>query len=449
MGDAKKGTTYPTTVTKQSTVAYKVAAAGTLIDCVFKCLKHTKMDLSGRAWVPVHSCSVYLFYAKGEGKGRVYLDERDTFKKNKKEGKAFATLDESGKLDIKLAKGATYYCYFAGRELTKQELTELKGGRSALLIRVMAAEEIKINQSFFWWIALLQRVEEKIGADALEVLTKVRKLYYDGGNWNRLITRERIEPIRELQGETLSWRPGWSDSKDQRVVNALARRYEGRDIKDRHDYVVLPDEQNSQAQSKDIQIGHVLTGLEAGYYGTAFSEWGVELNFPLSAATWGGDLGQAMVEAIRAKDDGHYLDPYDREVAVSETDRTKSLVDLWPRVRDAKARAVEMLGDIHGYYLGSMKQLGSTRLSTLLEAHFCVDPNTAKKVAKSVAALSASAKEAQIHDFYCAWYKDKFGYLSSPEQWFTGKGEKGVLGKPLQEKVVEDLDYFAQNQKYP
>src|SRR5262249_33627447 len=155
--------------------------------------KHTKMDLSGKQWVTVHSCRVYLFYRKKVDGKLGYVDERTTFKKNGGEhaDKKYVTIDASGGCDVKLGPGAMYFCYFAGKELTPAEVAALRGKRRVLLLPVIAKEEIHIQQSFFWWIALLQHVEAEV-KDRWDVLTKVRKLYYHQGNWDDLIDRKSV-----------------------------------------------------------------------------------------------------------------------------------------------------------------------------------------------------------------------------------------------------------------
>lgn len=401
---------FRTNATKNEQINFK-ASRPKLTEFTIECLKHTKKDLTGSKYVPVHSCYVYLFYGRGQGNKRIYVEDRLTFELNEAKDRKYVTIDDDGKCDTKLVLGSTYFCYFAGRELKQKEIDALRTTNRAPLIQLIAQPKVQINQSFFWWIALLQRVEKDIqkkGGDSRAVLTKVRKLYYDDDNWNRLIDRESVPAL---------WT--WNKAGDKRFVNksgvsravlfALGRAYKmdgdtfivdkdgDRKITDRHDYVILAD-------GNEIMIGHVLTGLETGYFSPSFlGNW--KFGYPKSAATWGGDLGQAVTMALTAKQDGYYQTVGGEKVSVSQA---LDVVAYWGNSRDAYARKVEMLGDLHGYFMAIKKPLavnGKSRdLSATLEYWFH-KPTMPKTIAlwfeNHVLKSNNAAKE--IADFADVW----------------------------------------------
>jgi hypothetical protein len=303
------------------------------IECTFRCDKVASKDLTTKV-VPVHFCHVHLFYEKwGKDGKKVLCEDALTFAAGEEKRAALA---DDGKCDHKLVQGATYHCYFAGKKLGRAEIDALLGERRRLLIEVKAQKEIVIGQSFFWWIALLHHVEAAF-SDPMEVLTKVRKLYYDTPDWDHLIDRGQVPrlydwstkdgavtargpvplPIVHALGRTYREnadgtfaldRPAWYSTDDP--VRLMA---------DRHDYILLPGR-------KRIMFGHVLTGIETYRFGT--SSLGAQMfQYPRSAATWAGDLGQAVHTAVEYE-------------------------GRWNAARWEKAAPVEIFGDIHGDVLG-------------------------------------------------------------------------------------------------
>jgi hypothetical protein len=349
------------------------------IECTFRCNKITSKNLTTSV-LPVHFCHVYLFYEKWDEDGKkVLCEDRLTFSEDEKKR---AGLADDGKCDHKLVRGATYHCYFAGKELSRQEIDALLGERSRLLIKVKAQKEIVIQQSFFWWIALLHHVETAF-PDPVEVLTKVRKLYYDNAQWNHLIDRGAVPrlydwstddgaitapgpvslPIVYALGRTYHTnpngtfvlnRPSWYSTKDPT-----------RQMADRHDYVLFPD-------GKRMMFGHVLTGIESHRFGTSIV--GREMfDHPRSAATWAGDLGQAVHTAI---DYG-------------------GNASAWIAACSENAGPVEILGDVHGDVLGrkGYVQPGGKPLSEVLEMYF-TDPERDKLALKSFLAAHQVSRGA-------------------------------------------------------
>ena len=260
----------------------------------------------------------------------------------------------------------------------------------------------------FWWIALLHHVEEDIeekGGDSLTVLTRVRKLYYDDKNWNRLIDREDVTPLFTWDKSTGAI--VMHSGVPREVLFALGRRYKmngdkfvvkngDREMTDRHDYVILAD-------GREMMIGHVLTGLESAYFKPSFMG-NMKFNYPRSATTWAGDMGQAVTWTITAKRDGQFTDINGTTVVIAANE---SVHEAWFCVRDTFARPIELFGDVYGYYLGSEKRLvkgkSEPRLSSVLEDLF-YNPKRDWIVGTWFSELGAVIdKKAEISDFAEVW----------------------------------------------
>jgi hypothetical protein len=225
------------------------------------------------------------------------------------------------------------------------------------------------------------------GEPASEVLTCVRELYYDDLNWTFLIDRDHISRLIDYSSLTGSYTV--RDGMDLTPIMALGRTYEldetpgyfvmttkigwrgptrVRSMTDRHEFVILPG-------GEQVHIGHALAGLEAFLF--APSGLGhLAFGYPKSAATWAGDLGQAVYTAFDALI-GWWRPTYDD---LLEND-PQAITEAWEAARNTVGRPIEMHGDVHGIALGQRYVTGDlpglnarlpagVPLSELLEAYF-------------------------------------------------------------------------------
>src|SRR5690606_20196077 len=106
------------------------------------------------------------------------------------------------------------------------------------------------------------------------------------------------------------------------------------------DFVLLPG-------GRITQLSHTLTGMETFCFPRA--PGGVPIfSYPQSAATWAGDLGQAVYNAVeKLKDEvaaGNAPAPYAELLT-----NAPAMVDaVWAEKREDKAREVELHGDVFG-----------------------------------------------------------------------------------------------------
>jgi hypothetical protein len=370
-------------VVEAATATVGVILSRAFVRCKVRCLKIKSKDLS-RAYTLLHSCRVYLFE-----------DDADLTYTH-----LFPEVKDDGEIDFDFPKAKPYAMYFAGRLLEPTEIERLRGERSHLLIRTsVTGYYLDIDSSFFWWIALLQYVEDHIVVSdpsdrPTEVLTCARRLYYDDGNWPYLIDRSEVDGLVAYDPVT-----GWATIRDDMElapIMALGRTYEldgpnnfalspgigatgpelTRTMTDRHEYVILPD-------GEEVHIGHALAGLEAFLFPPSYvGSW--VFSYPRSAATWAGDLGQAAYEAFAYLwQDAYFLaglterqrDVYDRMA----DEKPDFVAGDWASAQSDYARLIEMVGDVHGIALGQELVTGEPGaaslpagrpLSELLEDHF-------------------------------------------------------------------------------
>lgn len=156
----------------------------------FECYQQSeKTDATGKTetifeYKPIHSYKLYLFYKKND---QFFRMPDNGITGNVAIAQPIATLDDHpeylipeadvGKCNYAFKKGATYYGYFAGRELSEAEVTALRGERSYVLLKMVptATGVLRIDQSLFWWICLLQQLE--VGLSGNEALTKINAIY--------------------------------------------------------------------------------------------------------------------------------------------------------------------------------------------------------------------------------------------------------------------------------
>ncbi len=310
--------------------------------------------------------------------------------------------------------------YFAGRELTEAQRDRLCGDRSYLLMwRTVSGPGLRFDSSFFWWIALLQYVEAHLvpttGDAASEVLTCVRELYYDDLNWTFLIDRGSIPRLIDYSSLTGSYTV--RDGMDLTPIMALGRTYDldetpgyfvmtteigwrgpsrVRKMSDRHEFVILPG-------GEELHIGHALAGLEA-YLFPPNPLGQLAFGYPKSAATWAGDLGQAVYTAFDALI-GWWRPTYDRLLE----DDPDAIATAWDAARSTVARDVEMRGDVHGIALGEGYVFGDfpgidarlpagMPLSEILEEYFLAPGRGARAVRLFVDAYAGYGVTRAIRD---------------------------------------------------
>lgn len=279
--------------------------------CEFHCYK--MQGKSGGASFhekTLSDCWVYFFWAKGQGDKREYKHFAQSPQKT----------GSDGFCSFKFKKEATYFLYFSGKELSKEELKKLATKSSHRLIKFVASAKqpskslfavtvsdktlrVVLNHSLPLWIALLQKVEAKVGADKpADVLTKTRKLFYDDANWDLLVSRGSVE--RMLDYDRKSGKILRHDLPMAVIegISFVCKRVAGKDdhfkmdsdqerlYLERHDFVSLSD-------GTILQMGHVLTGFETHLFGTkAGNKFFTE---SVAAATWSGDLAQISCQALR------------------------------------------------------------------------------------------------------------------------------------------------------
>ena len=336
-----------------------------VIRCIVRCLKIcTYKELTHR-YTTLHSCRVYLFEEN---------DGAFTWTGHAPEVKS------SGEIDYDFLRSKPYAMYFAGRELSHEEIGRLQTDRSYVLIRTsVTTSGLDIDSSFFWWIALLQYVEANIvpttGDPAAEVLTCVRELYYDDLNWTFLINRGSIP--RLIQYSSITGAYTVRNGMDLTPIMALGRTYalddtpgyfvmetdwgwrgpsRERKVEDRHEYVILP-------LGEELHIGHALAGVEAFLFPPS-PIGSLVFGYPRSAATWAGDLGQACYAAFDALRGDWWWWQYDGLAQ----DHPGDVATAWNDAATTFGRKVEMIGDVHGIALGRRYVLGEAGMGARLPA---------------------------------------------------------------------------------
>jgi len=179
----------PTTTDTTDTPVTKVKLPLDRVFCQFECYQQTEKTVNGKTtqvfeYKPIHSYKLYLFYKKN--------DQFFRMPGNTPSAEPIVTVDDHaeyiipegdiGKCNYAFKKDATYYGYFAGKNLTEAEISGLMGERSYVLLKMIPSRSgiLRIQQSLFWWLCLLQKLEESLSA--LELLNRANTLYNGGAN---------------------------------------------------------------------------------------------------------------------------------------------------------------------------------------------------------------------------------------------------------------------------
>lgn len=119
------------------------------------------------------------------------------------------------------------------------------------------------------FIRIVERVEAAYpGEDWRQITTRIRKSYYDGGNWNEMIAdRQSIDRVSAR---------GPLTAED---IAALTRSH-----------AVIP------VNGQSLDVGHLLTGLDAQNFPRTGGLIGLSGIHGPSGATWAGDVGSALAE---------------------------------------------------------------------------------------------------------------------------------------------------------
>lgn len=224
----------------------------------------------------------------------------------------------------------------------------------------------------------MERVEAAYpGEDWRQITTRIRKSYYDGGNWNEMIADrqsiDRISPRGPLTAED---------------VAALTRSY-----------AVVP------VNGQSLDVGHLLTGLDAQNYPRTGGLIGLSGIHGPSGATWAGDVGSALAE-----------------FGFETQSRLTTRQDYY----DNFASEADMLGDIDGIAISGVTLPPGTAdtLSARLRAYYGAAGSTGSRPADtrftafcsaagfgftgrgSAARLDAGARatiRTRINDFAAMW----------------------------------------------
>ncbi len=268
----------------------------------------------------------------------------------------------------------------------------------------------------------MQYIEDNLspttGNTPSEVLTCVRELYYDDLHWTFLVDRDSVPRLVVHSSLDRSGAFSVRDGMDLAAIMALGRTYEladpshfvvtpkislfgygivfDRKVRDRHEYVILPD-------GRSLHIGHALAGLEVFLFPPS-SMGGLAFDYPKSAATWAGDLGQAVFDAFIALMTSATREEYDTYWEL----HPELVTSAWATASSTKARDVEMLGDVHGIGLGRAYVTGEPGrgahlpagrpLSELLEEYFVKSGRDARAVELFVAEYEGYGMTARTVD---------------------------------------------------
>ena len=377
---------------------------------------------------------------------QLHLFYQETNKETKK--KEFATYpssplmtDAQGAVEgyKYFTRDATYFGYFAGRELSAKELEGLQGAGPSQLFKFVLTDgwsgsacevkaqgdsfQITLNASLPLWLARLQTVEAAnakavaSGAkhDHFRSLTQVRKLMYGkdtatnvlvGSPWDLVIDRGGI-------GELYDWDSGTGKVSSLlvpfNVLEDLSFRYQ-RDAEDSSRLRVTEGGARCRVQRSDhvlledgtvVQIGHVLTGIEVLIAGPQrlFEK---RIKDPQAFVTWAGDLGQLVCRGMTQT-------PSEKPVEASFSD-----------IRKLKASDAQLLGDLVGVVLGVEHSdeilAGSARLSDVLATHF-LDADWKRRTAEAFCTAQGidSAKLANNEPEAVATLED--GVLRGARTW--------------------------------
>jgi N-acetylmuramoyl-L-alanine amidase len=331
----------------------------------FTCEKIVSKDNLRRGTAAMAWCRVYAF--QDQGGTLVRLEGNDPPPQTDEQGVC---------IGLDLTPGTTYHLYFAGKELSDAQLTDLLDNRRSAIVEVTVPDDLQVHlpQSFSWWIALLHHVEAAV-SDPDDVLTGLRKLYYNDENWDYLINRGGEAELYARDGEGKITN---NTEVELPIIFALGKTYKmvapdqfyldhegARHMDDRHDFVILP-------HGGEIQISHTLTGMES----YRFAPWGgpigeYEFPYPHSATTWAGDLGQAVDDAVTQLTEETEEEGTDYDTLL-DTDPYR-VQEMWDTYRDQKASWVQMDGNVHGVVCGESIETTFTSLSEVLESFLC-DP---------------------------------------------------------------------------
>ncbi|MES0489897.1 MAG: hypothetical protein ABUK01_07905 [Leptospirales bacterium] len=177
----------PTSTDTTNTSVTKVKLPLDRVFCQFECYQQTeKTDANGKTsqvfdYKPVDSYKLYLFYKKN--------DQFFRMPGNTPPAEPIVTADDHAeyiisdkdvtekKCNYAFKKGATYYGYFAGKELTEAEITGLMGERSYVLLKIVPSDSgvLRLDFSLFQYIVLLQQLEDGLTGDV--ALTKINTVY--------------------------------------------------------------------------------------------------------------------------------------------------------------------------------------------------------------------------------------------------------------------------------
>ena len=148
------------------------------------------------------NCWVYCFWARTHDGSLEYVHFDNSPSQT----------DASGLCGYDCQKDAPYFVYFSGRQLTNEQIDFIRARGDSRLIKLLATESqpssshfqveqtdgslaASLKYSLPLWLTHLHKVEDAIGAaDNKVVLTKVRKLFYDGTYWPVLIPRN-VDPL--------------------------------------------------------------------------------------------------------------------------------------------------------------------------------------------------------------------------------------------------------------
>lgn len=153
----------------------------------------------------------------------------------------------------------------------------------------LAPGESLTARNFMQSLATLEDLARSDGYDNVQTLSAVRKLFYSSGNWDTVIEGAAATGLP----------PSWSQEANQQIVDGVSSSQ-----------VVIINGQS-------VDIGHLLTGLDAGNHHTAFSlsKFGMDIfDFRSNKefATFVGDLGSVVERYVDERKEEEYfvsLDP--------------------------------------------------------------------------------------------------------------------------------------------
>lgn len=161
------------------------------------------------------------------------------------------------------------------------------------------------------------------------IVAAVRKLYYDGGNWNRVIAGSA----------NVGFPPSWTSNPDTQSAVDYVREHQVINI-----------------NGQQVDIGHLLTGIDARRHlaGVSFAGGIVSMRSNQEVATFVGDVGSAVK---------HYVDNERRfyQIVVSRDDGKLK------RYYDQYASAPDMAGNADAY---SMNWDASRTLTENMQTYY-------------------------------------------------------------------------------